>query len=80
MFAQSDQRIQRKDSVTVSAGIPKEQLGLEDQLDGILSQSDQLLKAGNESDAIKEYLLAVELVKNEPLLAGKDYRVHKSSQ
>ena len=77
VFAQSDQRIQRKDSITVSAGIPKEQLALEDQLDGILSQGDQLLKAGNESDAIKEYLLAVELVKNEPLLADKDGWVHK---
>jgi len=77
VFAQSNQRIQRKDSITVSAGIPKEQLALEDQLDGILSQGDQFLKAGNESDAIKEYLLAVELVKKEPLLAGKDYWVHK---
>jgi tetratricopeptide (TPR) repeat protein len=77
VFAQSDQRIQRKDSITVSAGIPKEQLALEDQLNGILSQGDQLLKAGNAADAIKEYQLAVELVKKEPLLAGKDYWVHK---
>jgi tetratricopeptide (TPR) repeat protein len=61
----------------VSAGIPKEQLALEDQLNGILSQGDQLLKAGNAADAIKEYQLAVELVKKEPLLAGKDYWVHK---
>jgi tetratricopeptide (TPR) repeat protein len=77
VFAQSDQRIQRKDSITVSAGIPKEQLALEDQLNGILSQGDQLLKAGNAADAIKEYQLAVELVKKEPLLGGKDYWVHK---
>jgi len=77
VFAQSDQRIQRKDPITVSAGIPKEQLALEDRLTGIVSQGDQLMKGGNAPDAIKEYELAVDMVKKEPLLAQNSYWVQK---
>ena len=77
MFAQTDKRIQRKDSVTVSAGIPKEQLVLEDQLDGIVSQGDQLLRSGNAPDAVKQYQIAVDLVQKQPLLAEREYWVLK---
>jgi hypothetical protein len=40
-LAQSGQLVQRKDSVTVSAGIPKEQLALEDQLKAIIAKGNQ---------------------------------------
>jgi hypothetical protein len=40
-LAQSSKPDQHNDSVTVSAGISKEQLALEDQLNGTLSQGDQ---------------------------------------
>jgi tetratricopeptide (TPR) repeat protein len=66
---QTDNRIKRKDSITVSAGIPKEQLALEEQLRGIVSQGDQLLRAGNASEAIKQYQIAVDMVQKQPLLA-----------
>ena len=77
MFAQTDKRIQRKDSVTVSAGIPKEQLVLGGQLDGIVSQGDQLLRSGNAPDAVKQYQIAVDLVQKQPLLAEREYWVLK---
>jgi len=77
MFAQTDKRIQRKDSVTVSAGIPKEQLVLEDQLNRIVSQGDQLLRSGNAPDAVKQYQIAVDLVQKQPLLAEREYWVLK---
>lgn len=77
MFPQTDKRVQRKDSVTVSAGIPKEQLALEDQLNGIISQGDQLLRGGNAPDAIKQYQIAVDLVQKQPLLSEREYWVLK---
>ncbi len=77
MVAQTDKRIQRKDSVTVSAGIPKEQLALEDQLNGIVFQGDQLLRGGNAPDAIKQYQIAVDLVQKQPLLTERKYWVLK---
>jgi tetratricopeptide (TPR) repeat protein len=77
MFAQTDKRIQRKDSVTVSAGIPKEQLVLGGQLDGIVTQGDQLLRSGNAPDAVKQYQIAVDLVQKQPLLAEREYWVLK---
>lgn len=72
MSAQSDKPVQRKDSVTVSAGIPKEQLVLEDQLNGIVSKGNQALRSGNASDAIKQYENALDLVHKQPLLAERE--------
>jgi len=72
VFAQTDKRPQRKDSVTVSAGIPKEQLALEAQLDGVISQGDQALRSGNASDAIKQYESALDLVQKQPLLTERE--------
>jgi hypothetical protein len=40
VVAQQTKPAQREDSVTVSAGISKEQLALEDQLKAIVSQGD----------------------------------------
>jgi tetratricopeptide (TPR) repeat protein len=77
IVAQTDKRIQHKDSVTVSAGVPKEQLVLEDQLNGIVSQGDQLLRSGNAPDAVKQYQIAVDLVQKQPLLAEREYWVLK---
>lgn len=75
---QGDKRIQRKDSVTVSAGIPKEQLALEDQLNGVISQGDQALRSGSASSAIKQYESALDLVQKQPLLAEREnWVLHK---
>lgn len=71
MLAQTDNQIHRKDSVTVSAGIPKEQLALEDQLNAIVSQGNQALRAGNAGDAIKQYENALDLVQKQPLLTER---------
>jgi tetratricopeptide (TPR) repeat protein len=73
--AQSDKPVQRKDSVTVSAGIPKEQLVLEDQLNGIVSKGNQALRSGNAADAIKQYENALDLVHKQPLLAERENSV-----
>lgn len=70
--AQSDKPVQRKDSVTVSAGIPKEQLALEDQLNEIMSKGNQSLRSGNAAEAVKEYENALNLVHKEPLLAERE--------
>lgn len=43
MFAQTDKPIHRHDSVSVSAGISKEQLALEDQLNAIVDKGNQPL-------------------------------------
>jgi tetratricopeptide (TPR) repeat protein len=67
--------VQRKDSVTVSAGISKEQLDLEDRLDGVLARAELALKGGNASDAVKQYELALELANKEPLLIDQRERV-----
>jgi tetratricopeptide (TPR) repeat protein len=71
MVAQTDKRVQRKDSVAVSAGIPKEQLALEDQLNAIVGLGNQALRGGNAADAIKQYESALELVQKQPLLAER---------
>jgi tetratricopeptide (TPR) repeat protein len=68
---------QGKDSIVVSAGISKEQLALEDRLNGILSAGDQALKSGNNPDAIKLYEDAFDLLQKEPLLAEQKDRVLK---
>jgi hypothetical protein len=69
--AQTNEQIQRPDSVTVSAGIPKEQLALEDRLNAIVGQGNQALRGGNASDAITQYESALELVQKQPLLAER---------
>jgi len=66
---------QRKDSVTVSGGVTKEQLALEDRLNTILSDADQALKARHVGDAVKRYEAALEMVRKEPLLAEQEQRV-----
>jgi tetratricopeptide (TPR) repeat protein len=66
---------QRQDSVTVSAGISKEQLALEDRLKGIVSQGDQELRNGNATEAIKQYESALEFARSQPLLAEQRKRV-----
>ena len=65
---------QRKDSVTVSGAVSKEQLTLEDRLNTILSDADQALKAGHAGDAVKQYEAALEMVRKEPLLAEQEQR------
>jgi tetratricopeptide (TPR) repeat protein len=75
--AQQASPVQRKDSIVVSAGISKEQLALEDQLNAIISGGDQALKGGNAANAIKEYESAFDLVQKQPLLAEQKDRVLK---
>src|SRR5579862_3982778 len=75
--AQQAPPVQRKDSVVVSAGISKEQLALEDQLNGIISEGDQALKTGDAAAAIKQYESARDLVQKEPLLAEQKDRTMK---
>jgi tetratricopeptide (TPR) repeat protein len=74
---QETRPVQRKDSVVVSAGISKQQLALEDGLNGIISQGDQALASGNAADAIKQYASAVDLVQKQPLLAEQKDRTLK---
>jgi len=77
-LAQSDQPVQRKDSVTVSAGIPKEQLALEDQLNEIIAKGNQALRSGDAANAVKQYENALDLVQRQPLLAErKNYVLEK---
>ena len=75
VVAQQTKPAQRQDSVTVSAGISKEQLALEDQLKAIVSQGDQALKNGNTAEAIRQYEAALKLAQNQPLLAEQRNRV-----
>jgi hypothetical protein len=59
--AQSGPPVQRKDSVTVSAGIPKEQLALEDKLNEIIAKGNQALRSGDAANAVKQYESALDL-------------------
>ncbi len=68
---------QRHDSVTVSAGISKEQLALEDQLNGLILNADELLRNGNTVDAIKQYESALDFVHKQPLLEEQKSHVMK---
>ena len=70
-FAQSGQPVQCKDSVTVSAGIPKEQLVLEDQLNEIIAKGNQALRSGDAASGVKQYESALDLVHKQPLLAER---------
>jgi tetratricopeptide (TPR) repeat protein len=74
-IAQSNQPIKRTDTVTVSAGISKEQLELEGRLDVIISNGDESLKSGDTAGAVKHYESALELVHKQPLLAEQENRV-----
>jgi tetratricopeptide (TPR) repeat protein len=75
LVAQDKTPVQRKDSVTVSAGISKEQLALEARLAAVLSGADQALKAGRTADAIQQYEAALAMVHKEPLLAEQEHKV-----
>ena len=77
VFAQSGNPVVRKDSATVSAGISKEQLALEDQLNQILSDGDGFLRSGNATEAITQYRKALELVQKQSLLNKQEARVDK---
>jgi tetratricopeptide (TPR) repeat protein len=77
-YAQSGSPVQRKDSVAVSAGIPKEQLVLEDQLNKIIAKGNQSLRSGDAANAVKQYESALDLVHNQPLVAErKDHVLEK---
>lgn len=69
MPAQRDKRVQRRDPATALDGLSKEQLALEDQLKRLISRGDRELKSGDASFAIVQYLSALELVHQQPLLA-----------
>jgi tetratricopeptide (TPR) repeat protein len=71
---QTQKPIQQNDSVTVSAGISKEQLALEDQLNSVILRGDELLRNGNTVDAIKQYESALDFVHKQPLL--KEQKSH----
>lgn len=75
LVAQDKTSAERKDSVTVSAGISKEQLALEAQLAAVLSGADQALKAGRSADAVQQYEAALAMVHKEPLLAEQEPKV-----
>ncbi len=78
MPAQMDKRVQRRDPATAFDGLSKEQLALEDQLKGLISRGDRELKSGDASFAIVQYLSALELVHQQPLLAKwQDYVLQK---
>jgi len=64
-------RIQRHDSVTVSAGLSKEQLAKEDQLNAFISAGNAALKSGNFKEAIQQYQTALDFVEKQPLLKDK---------
>lgn len=74
-LAQSNKPIKRTDTVTVSAGISKEQLELEGRLDVIISNGDESLKSGDTAGAVKHYETALELVHKQPLLAEQENKV-----
>ena len=77
LSAQSENRVESKDSVTVSAGIPREQLALEAELGGIVSQADRSVAAGSSSDAIAQYRKAIDFVQKHPVLAEREETVQK---
>jgi tetratricopeptide (TPR) repeat protein len=72
---QEQKPVQRQDSVTVSAGISKEQLALEDHLKGLILHGDELLLGGNTVDAIKQYENALYFVHKQPLLEEQESHV-----
>ncbi len=78
---QSDKQVQQQDSVTVSGGLSKEQLALEDQLKAIITQGDSAFRSGNMPNAIAQYESARDLVNKEPLLAEqRNHALEKLAQ
>jgi hypothetical protein len=69
--ANQSNRIQRHDSVTVSAGLSKEQLALEDQLNALIFEGNAALNGGNFKEAVQHYQAALDLVQKQPLLKDK---------
>jgi hypothetical protein len=65
----------REDSVAVSAGISKEQLALEEQLNDVLAQGDQAKRSGDSHTEIRSYEKARDLVNANKLLAEQEDRV-----
>lgn len=75
IIAQSNQPIKRTDTVTVSAGISKEQLEMERRLDVIISNGDESLKSGDTGGAVRHYESALELIHKQPLLAEQENKI-----
>ena len=67
--------LQRKDSVTVSAGISKEQLASEQRLNDVLTMGDQARRSGNYAVAIRQFERARDMVRSDKLLAEQQDRV-----
>jgi tetratricopeptide (TPR) repeat protein len=66
---------QRKDSVTVSGGISKEQLAAEQQLKDVLGIGDHARRSGNSAEAIRQFEKARDMVRSDKLLAEQQDRV-----
>jgi tetratricopeptide (TPR) repeat protein len=64
-----------KDSVTVSAGISKEQLALEAQLDDVLAAGDRARRSGDAAEAIRQFEKARDMVHSQRLLTEQEDRV-----
>jgi tetratricopeptide (TPR) repeat protein len=66
---------ERKDSISVSAGISKEQLALEAQLNDVLSTGDRARRSGDAAEAIRQFERARDMVHSQTLLAEQEDRV-----
>jgi tetratricopeptide (TPR) repeat protein len=64
-----------KDSATVSAGISKEQLTLEAQLDDVLAIGDRARRSGDATEAIRQFEKARDMVHSQTLLTAQEDRV-----
>src|SRR5271163_2728348 len=65
----------RKDAVSVSAGISKEQLALEAQLNEVLAAGDRSRRSGDAGEAIRQFEKARDMVRSQKLLAEQQDRV-----
>jgi tetratricopeptide (TPR) repeat protein len=65
----------RKDSTTVSAGISKEQLAQEAQLNDLLALGDKARRSGDAAEAIRQFEKARDMVHSQTLLAEQEDRV-----
>jgi tetratricopeptide (TPR) repeat protein len=66
---------QRQGSANVSAGISKEQLAAEGQLNGVLERGDQARRSGDPAGAIRQFERARDMVRSDKLLAEQQDRV-----
>ena len=64
-----------KDSVSVSAGISKEQLALEAQLNDVLAMGDRARRSGDAAEAIRQFEKARDMVHSQTLLTEQEDRV-----